>query len=235
VGILPALEQALRPVIQLVKIIQIVKMVVFSISHTRLSKGGGRLEYEEIPTQQIIDKLRQTLEPRIGIAQPLSGRENSTIAQNEDDEDIALLKTGFDIYNVPITSYQRRLGSVVIAVRKIVRKLLRPVLERQVIYNFANTRVVQTLSTQLQKLQENQQILEKRITPEFSSGSHEVTAQLETQQKAIAAFQSEIEQIKAVQQQHTAILEEITAHLNSGCIGINITGNQDTAVPFPYD
>lgn len=171
------------------------------------------MEYEEIPTQQIIDKLRQTLEPRIGIAQPpLSGRENSTVL-NEDDEDIALLKTGFDIYNVPITSYQRRLGSVVIAVRKIVRKLLKPVLERQVIYNFANTRVVHTLSMQLQKLQENQQILENKIQSEFSSGSPAFTAQLETQQKAIAAFGSEIEQIKAVQEQHTAILEEITAQL----------------------
>ena len=177
-------------------------------------KGGGRLQYEEIPTQQIIDKLRQTLEPRIGIAEPpLSERANSAIAQNEDDEDIALLKAGFDIYNIPITSYQRRLGSVVIAVRKIVRKLLKPVLDRQVIYNFANTRVVQTLSTQLQKLQENQQSLEKKITSEFSSGSPEVIAQLETQQKAIANFQSEIEQIQAVQQQHTAILEEITAQL----------------------
>ncbi|MEG4209641.1 hypothetical protein [Microcoleus sp. S13_B4] len=172
------------------------------------------MQSEEIPTQQIIDKLRQTLEPRIGIVEPsLSGRENSAIAYNEDDEDIALLKTGFDIYNVPITSYQRQLGSVVIAVRKIVRKLLRPVLERQVIYNFANTRVVHTLSTQLQKLQENQQTLEKKIKSEFSTRSPEVTAQLETQQRAIAAFQSEIEQIKAVQEQHTAILEKITAQL----------------------
>ena len=180
------------------------------------------MQYEEIPTQQIIDKLRQTLEPRIGIAEPsLSGRENSAIpfgiaslhARDEDDEDIALLKAGFDIYNIPITSYQRRLGSAVIAVRKIVRKLLRPVLERQVIYNFANTRVVQTLSLQLQKLQENQQNLEKKIKSEFSSGFPEVTAQLETQQNAIAAFQSEIEQIKVVQQQHTAILEKITAQL----------------------
>lgn len=172
------------------------------------------MQYEEIPTQQIIDKLRQTLEPRIGIAEPsLSGRENSAIARDEDDEDIALLKAGFDIYNIPITSYQRRLGSAVIAVRKIVRKLLRPVLERQVIYNFANTRVVQTLSIQLQKLQENQQSLEKKIKTEFSSASPEVTAQLETQQNAIATFQWEIEQIKAVQQQHTAILEKITAQL----------------------
>jgi hypothetical protein len=172
------------------------------------------LQPEEIPTQQIIDKLRQTLEPRIGIAEPsLPGRENSAIARDEDDEDIALLKAGFDIYNIPITSYQRRLGSAVIAVRKIVRKLLRPVLERQVIYNFANTRVVQTLSIQLQKLQENQQTLEKKIQSEFSGGFPEITAQLETQQNAIAAFQSEIEQIKVVQQQHTAILEKITAQL----------------------
>ena len=175
------------------------------------------MQSEEIPTQQIIDKLRQTLEPRIGIAEPsVSGRENSAIARDEDDEDIALLKAGFDIYNIPITSYQRRLGSAVIAVRKIVRKLLRPVLERQVIYNFANTRVVQTLSIQLQKLQENQQTLEKKIQSEFSSGFPEVTAQLETQQKAIAAFQSEIDQIKVVQQQHTAILEKITAQLLEG-------------------
>ncbi|PHX54246.1 hypothetical protein CP500_017195 [Tychonema bourrellyi FEM_GT703] len=169
---------------------------------------------EEIPTQEIIDKLRQALEPRMGIAEPLlSGSEKRAIAFDEEDEDIALLKTGFDIYNVPITSYQRRLGSVVIAVRKIVRKLLKPVLERQVIYNFANTRVVQTLSNQLQKLQQNQQTLEKKIKSEFSNQSPEVTAKIMVQQAAITALQSEIEQIKAVQQQHTAMLEEITAQL----------------------
>ncbi|MBD0308315.1 MAG: hypothetical protein ICV80_09365, partial [Microcoleus sp. T1-bin1] len=63
------------------------------------------MQYEEIPTQHIIEKLRQTLEPRIGIAEPsLPGRENSAItfgiaslhARDEDDEDIALLKAGFD-------------------------------------------------------------------------------------------------------------------------------------------
>lgn len=172
------------------------------------------MQSEEIPTQQIIDKLRQTLEPRIGIVDsPLSVREKSAMALEEEDEDIALLKTGFDIYNIPITSYQRRLGSAVIAVRKIVRKLLRPVLERQVIYNFANTRVVQTLSNQLQKLQENQQSLEKKLQSEFSNESPEVRATLEIQQKAIAALQSEIEQIKAIQEQHSAMLEEIRVRL----------------------
>ncbi len=185
-----------------------------STIHSQLFKGDESLQSEEIPTQQIIDKLRQTLELRIGVADPLlSGREKSAIGFDEEDEDIALLKTGFDIYNVPITSYQRRFGSVVIAVRKIVRKLLKPVLERQVIYNFANTRVVQTLSSQVQKLQQNQQTLQKKIESDFSNQSPEVTAKIELQQAAITALQSEIEQIKVVQEQHTAMLEEITAQL----------------------
>jgi len=172
------------------------------------------LQYEEIPTQQIIDKLRQTLEPRIGIAETqINGKANSSIALDEDDEDIALLKTGFDIYNVPITSYQRRFGAAVIAVRKIVRKLLKPVLERQVIYNFANTRVVQTLSCQLEKLQENQQIIQREVRSEFSDRFPEVTAQIQAQAQAITALQSEIEQIKAVQQHQSAMLDKITAQL----------------------
>ncbi len=180
----------------------------------QLFKGDESLQSEEIPTQQIIDKLRQTLEPRIGITEPfLSGKGKSAIGFDEEDEDIALLKTGFDIYNVPITSYQRRFGSVVIAVRKIVRKLLKPVLERQVIYNFANTRVVQTLSNQVQQLQRNQQIIDQKMTSEFSKQSPEVTAKIELQQAAITALQSEIEQIKAVQEQHTAMLEEIRVQL----------------------
>jgi hypothetical protein len=185
-----------------------------TIIHIRLSTGDESLQSKEIPTQQIIDKLRQTLEPRIGITEPLlSESEKSAIGFDKEDEDIALLKTGFDIYNIPITSYQRRLGSVVIAVRKIVRKLLKPVLERQVIYNFANAHVVQTLSSQVQKIQRNQQIIDQKITSEFSNQSPEAIAKIEIQQAAIAALQFEIEQIKAVQEQHTAMLEEIRAQL----------------------
>ncbi|MGL5064901.1 MAG: hypothetical protein ACRC62_33410 [Microcoleus sp.] len=163
--------------------------------------------------QQIIDKLRQTLEPRIGIAQtPMSGTENS---QNidEGDEDIAILKTGFDIYNVPITSYQRRFGAAVIAVRKFVRKLLRPVLERQVIYNFANTRVVQTLSIQLHELQANQQNLAGEVRSKFSDKFPEVAAQIQIQERAIAALQAEVDEMKALQEQQGAMLETIIAQM----------------------
>jgi hypothetical protein len=179
----------------------------------KTNKRGEILEYEEIPTQQIINKLRQTLEPRMGIAQtPISDRENSPDLE-EDDEDIALLKTGFDIYNVPITSYQRRFGAAVIAVRKIVRKLLRPILERQVIYNFANTRVVQTLSIKLQKLQVDRENLEQEVRSQFSDRFPEVAAQIQAQEQAITALQSELAQIKAVQQQQSAILDKINAQL----------------------
>ncbi|MCU0546931.1 MAG: keratin [Oscillatoriaceae cyanobacterium Prado104] len=172
------------------------------------------MDSEEIPTQQIIDKLRQTLEPRIGIAQtPLSESGNGNLSLEEDDEDIAILKTGFDIYNIPITSYQRRFGAVVIALRKFVRKLLKPILERQVIYNFANTRVVQTLSIKLQKMQADRENLEKEVRSEFSERFPEVAAKIQAQEAAIATLQAEIEQIKAVQQQQSAILDRITDRL----------------------
>jgi len=65
----------------------------------------------------------------------------------------------------------------------------------------------------LQKLQENQKKLDQKLQGEFSNGFLEVKAQLETQQKALIALQSEIEQIQAVQQQQSAILAQINAQL----------------------
>jgi hypothetical protein len=69
------------------------------------------------------------------------------------------------------------------------------------------------LSSQVQKIQRNQQIIDQKITSEFSNQSPEAIAKIEIQQAAIAALQFEIEQIKAVQEQHTAMLEEIRAQL----------------------
>lgn len=115
------------------------------------------MEPQEIPTQQIKEKLRQSLEPQLFAVsnQPLLG--------TEDDEDMVILKTGFDIYNIPITSYQKFMQPAIIGLRKFVRKLLKPVLERQVIYNFTNTQVIQSLRNEVRLLKENQVKLEEKI------------------------------------------------------------------------
>ncbi len=115
------------------------------------------MEPQEIPTQQIKAKLLQTLEPR------LFAVSNQPLMPGEDDEDMVILKTGFDIYNIPISSYQKFMQPAIIGLRKFVRKLLKPVLERQVIYNFTNTQVIQSLRKEVRVLKENQVKLEAKI------------------------------------------------------------------------
>ncbi len=170
------------------------------------------MEYEEIKTQEIIARLRQTLEPHIGLATSKSVPETRAIAE-EEDEELALLKTGFDIYNIPITSY-RFLGGAVVRLRKFVRKLLRPVLERQVAYNFANTRVVQMLSTQVKTLQESQQKLEQELKTKWGEKNSETSEPIPVQTLTLAELQSQLEHLQAVQQQQAEILNNIVAQLS---------------------
>ncbi|MCT7949178.1 hypothetical protein NG798_05205 [Ancylothrix sp. C2] len=115
------------------------------------------MEPQEIPTEKIKEKLRQTL------AADIFGVSNQHPPAADEDEDIVILKTGFDIYNIPITSYQKFMQPVIIGLRKFVRKLLKPVLERQVIYNFTNTQILQSLRKEVKVLKENQIKLETQI------------------------------------------------------------------------
>lgn len=115
------------------------------------------MEPQEIPTEQIKEKLRQTL------AADMFGVSNQHPPAEDEDEDIVILKTGFDIYNITITSYQKFMQPAIIGLRKFVRKLLKPVLERQVIYNFTNTQIIQSLSKQVKDLKQNQIKLESQI------------------------------------------------------------------------
>lgn len=115
------------------------------------------MEPQEIPTQQIKSKLRQILEPR------LFAVSNQSLLPGEEDEDMVILKTGFDIYNIPISSYQKFMQPLIIGLRKFVRKLLKPVLERQVIYNFTNTQILLSLRKEVKVLKENQVKLEAKI------------------------------------------------------------------------
>lgn len=115
------------------------------------------MEPQEIPTQQIKAKLRQLLEPQ------LFAVSNQPFMSGEDDEDMVILKTGFDIYNIPISSYQKFMQPAIIGLRKFVRKLLKPVLERQVIYNFTNTQILLSLKKEVRVLKENQVKLEAKI------------------------------------------------------------------------
>jgi SAM-dependent methyltransferase len=60
--------------------------------------------------------------------------------------DVALLHASYDTQRVEFTSHRSILGPLIVLAKGIVRQLLRPILERQVAYNAANTRVTSCLA-----------------------------------------------------------------------------------------
>jgi hypothetical protein len=159
------------------------------------------LTEETLDKQKILHRLRQALKPQIGSVE-VSKIGSETIESNEsisdiDPEDLALLTAGYDIYNVPLSS-ARKLGSVIIWIKRILRKLLRPSLEQQVIYNSANTRIIRGLSR-------SQQILKQDLQSDITNRFEEVMNRLEVQSQEIEKLKAEIDRLNSVQPQDAQI------------------------------
>src|SRR5919109_132090 len=65
--------------------------------------------------------------------------------------DLASLRSNYDIYHIHFTSHRKAMGRVVLLTKQILRKLLTPILERQLTYNAANARVASYLCTKLEE------------------------------------------------------------------------------------
>lgn len=149
---------------------------------------------ETIEKQKILRRLRQVLKPQLG---SLEGDKIGDLEGDENDkslpvnaEDLAWLLAANDIYNVPLSS-ARKLGAVIIAVKRLLQKLLRPSLEQQVIYNSANTRIVRSLIR-------SQQTLKEDVQAEIANRLEELMNRLELQSQEIETLKAEIARLKAV-------------------------------------
>ncbi len=105
---------------------------------------------EELDVEQVMERIRENIrrrrsaaegsEPSRGLAPPSDGQVAA---------DLALLQSGYDVYTIHLTSHRRLLGSFVVLVKDILRRLLTPILTRQVGYNAANARVAGFLKGQI--------------------------------------------------------------------------------------
>jgi SAM-dependent methyltransferase len=99
-------------------------------------------EVQEIDVEQIMERIRENIKRRRSAGEiPAPERDTSTFLHGQVAADFASLHSGYDINNVSLVSHRRMLGSFVLATKNVVRKLLAPVLERQVAFNAASTRV----------------------------------------------------------------------------------------------
>jgi hypothetical protein len=105
--------------------------------------------------ERVISRLREGLAPKLGVAAvpPLPAiLPGMSIPGGDLKEDLDTLHRMVDTYSIPLTSHRQVVGAALVFVKRVLRKMLKPVFMRQVAYNEANTRVVQTLASEIQRL-----------------------------------------------------------------------------------
>jgi SAM-dependent methyltransferase len=70
--------------------------------------------------------------------------------------DLAALHAHWDVYNIHSTSHRGAVGLFIVFMKRVLRKLLTPILTRQVAYNAANTRIITHLREQTAALGQEQ-------------------------------------------------------------------------------
>ncbi len=88
-------------------------------------------EVQEIDVEQLMERIRQDI------------RRNhaSTLDDDLTAIDLSSLHATHNIQDVPLASHRGLIGVFIVSVKKTLRKLLTPILQRQVAYNDANIRV----------------------------------------------------------------------------------------------
>jgi SAM-dependent methyltransferase len=114
----------------------------------------GTQEIQEINVEQIMARIRETLRERQSEFSSAEGpglSSNGVVAA-----DLASLQGSYDIYHIRFTSHRKGLGRLVVLAKQVLRKLLTPILERQLAYNAANTRIVHYLNKEMESLHQQQ-------------------------------------------------------------------------------
>jgi SAM-dependent methyltransferase len=104
-----------------------------------LSQGADMDTTKEIDVEKIMEWIRENIRKR---QLESSASEATLSARNGQLEaDLAALHSRYDIYHIHFTSHRRLFGWLVVSAKKVLRKLLTPILEQQLMYNAANARM----------------------------------------------------------------------------------------------
>ena len=152
-----------------------------------------QINVEEI-TGQIREKIRTAQQglSHSDAASPLAGAPVNA--------DLASLRSSYDIYHIHFTSHRKGVGRFVVLAKQVLRKLMTPILERQLAYNAANIHIISSLYKQVEGLLQ-QQAATAQMLPEA------VAEQVEGVYRAVREMVTE--QIGGVGQQQTAAFQKL--------------------------
>jgi SAM-dependent methyltransferase len=106
-------------------------------------------DVQEIDVEEIMEQIRE----KIWMHQQQFSHSDTSglLSECPIADDLACLQSNYDIYHIPFTSHRKTMGRFVVMAKQILRKLLTPILERQLTYNTANARVASYLCAQLEE------------------------------------------------------------------------------------
>ena len=114
-------------------------------------------EVQGIDVEQIMERIRENIRRRRSTGEsPTSENHVSPFDDGQAAADFAYVHSGYDIRNASFVSHRRVVGPLVAAAKKALRKLLNPILERQVLYNAASTRVATHIKEWIETLDRQQ-------------------------------------------------------------------------------
>jgi 2-polyprenyl-3-methyl-5-hydroxy-6-metoxy-1,4-benzoquinol methylase len=191
----------------------------------------------QIDVKEIMEQLREKIRKRqqeFFHADPANALSDGPVAA-----DLVSLQSSYDIYHIHFTSHRKGLGRLVVLAKQVLRKLLTPILERQLAYNIANTRIAHHLCKQVAGVFQQQaatsQALQEIVVEQVEGLYQAVQAvremvveqveglgqQLEgLGQQQAAAFQTlreaVVEQVEGLGQQQTAAVGALQKALFNG-------------------
>jgi SAM-dependent methyltransferase len=149
----------------------------------------------QIDVEGIVERSRETIWKR---GRELSVEEiASTPPNGRRAVDLASLHSCYDIYNIHFTSHRKILGWPIIFAKRLLRRLLTPILERQVTYNTANSHIVSALWEHSKVTGQQQeaalQALRAEIVAQQEAALQALRAEIVAQQEAaLQALRAEI-------------------------------------------
>lgn len=173
---------------------------------------------QNVDVDQLMARVRDTLK-RGGHLEsgPPSNPPVVSIASVELDADLAHLGTVLDPRNVSLTSHRRPIGPVVVAVKRILYKLLTPILERQADYNAIGARLIAHVSDRLRPLEHQlaQVLAQAEALDRCRTEVREAAAELQLVKAAVADAASQLRgEIEAAESRLRAVVAAAESRLH---------------------
>jgi 2-polyprenyl-3-methyl-5-hydroxy-6-metoxy-1,4-benzoquinol methylase len=184
---------------------------------------------QQINVQEIVDQIRARIRKRqqkFSDADPVGTLSDGPVAS-----DLASLESNYDIYNIHFTSHRRGLGWLVVLAKRLLRKLLTPILERQLAYNTANTRIAHHLCRQIAEALREQaaisQALQEVVVEEIE-GLYQTVRRMPEEIEGLyqTVRQMVVEPVEALGQQQSEVVQALR---NAITEQIEALGHQQTA------